>query len=280
MLTLSDRARITRQMNTRTKRVFQTIAMLGVFAVAASAQDPRDTRTQGAERGREEFRTLLRDFPPAVRQVIAEDPALLANQEYLAPYPALAGYLKQHPEVARNPGYYVGEPDRGFERPDSRHMVLSALGAFIGFGMAIGLATWLIRTILNYRRWNRLTKIQTEVHTKLLDRFTANEEVLAYMQSPAGAKFLESTPIAVDGAQTVSAPLGRILLSVQAGFVLLAGGGGCLALAPRISPDVAEAIYAVGVLAIAVGAGFLISAAASFFISRRLGLIQTPEKQA
>jgi hypothetical protein len=43
-----------------------------------------------------------------------------------------------------------------------------------------------------------LSKVQTEVHTKIVDRFTANDDLLAYIQSPAGSKFLESSPIHLD----------------------------------------------------------------------------------
>jgi len=70
--------------------------------------------------------------------------------------------------------------------------------AVAGFGLAIGVLTWLIRTIIDYRRWSRLSKVQAEIHTKLLDRFSSNEELAAYIQSPAGSRFLESSPIRLD----------------------------------------------------------------------------------
>ena len=54
---------------------------------------------------------------------------------------------------------------------------------------------WLIKTLVDYRRWSRLSKIQTEVHNKVLDRMQSNEDLLAYIQTPAGRRFLESTPI-------------------------------------------------------------------------------------
>ena len=102
--------------------------------------------------------------------------------------------------------------------------VLDGLAAFGGFGMAIALLAWLIRILVDYRRWKALAKVQTDVHTKILDRFTANDDVLAYIQSPAGSKFLQSSPILLDAApRSVGAPLGRILWSVQGGVVLIAG---------------------------------------------------------
>ena len=40
----------------------------------------------------------------------------------------------------------------------------------------------------------------------------------------------------------------------------------------RVIQEIAQPIFAFGVLALTVGAGFIVSAAASFVLSRRLGL--------
>jgi len=222
------------------------------------------------------------------RSVLSLDPGLLGNQLYLSPYPALLGFLNAHPEIVRNPAFYVSRSgiqptpeDHATQVVDLWRDVLNGLAVFVGFGMAIGLIVWLIRTLVDYRRWNRLTKVQTEVHTKLLDRFTANDELLAYIQSPAGAKFLESSPITLDpGPRTVGAPLGRILWSVQAGLVVIAAGIGLQVVSTRIADDAAQPLHALGVLGIALGIGFVISAIVSFVISRRLGLIEPAARTA
>ena len=240
-----------------------------------------------AERTRGELSELLQRYPPSLRGALALDPSLLSNQSYLETYPALLGYLDKHPEIARNPPFYVGEGSG--PRPPMDHEarilemwndVLIGLSVFTGLGMAVGLLVWLTRTIVDYRRWSRLAKVQTDVHTKILDRFTANEDLLAYIQSPAGSKFLESSPIKLDaGPRSVGAPLARILWSVQGGLVLLAGGIGLLVVSGRVANDVSQGIQALGVLAIALGLGFVVSAAISFLISRKLGLIE-PSPQA
>jgi len=36
----------------------------------------------------------------------------------------------------------------------------------------IGALTWIIRTVIDHRRWIRMSKVQTEAHSKLLDRLT------------------------------------------------------------------------------------------------------------
>jgi len=240
-----------------------------------------------AARTKDELGQLLQRYPPALRGVLALDPSLLGNQAYLAPYPALLSFLTAHPEIAHNPSFYLGGDRNPYEPgyvPDHAQEVLNmwkdVLGGLAGFGvgaMVIGLLVWLIRTMTDYRRWNRLAKVQTDAHSKILDRFTANEDLLAYIKSPAGAKFLESSPITLDaGPRSVGAPLGRILWSVQAGLVLAALGIGLQVVSGRVTDDASQPLNALGVLAIAVGLGFVISAIISFLISRRLGLIEQP----
>src|SRR5262245_27656532 len=58
---------------------------------------------------REIFRQIVRQYSPTLGEVFRLDPALLTNQAFLAPYPRLAEFLKQHPEIAHNPSFYVGE---------------------------------------------------------------------------------------------------------------------------------------------------------------------------
>jgi hypothetical protein len=237
-----------------------------------------------AQRTKDELSRLLEHYPPSLRSVLALDPGLLGSQSYLASYPSLVSFLNAHPEIAHNPSYYVGEGS--FPRPPQDHAaqvvdlwrnVLDGLGIFAGFAMGIGLVVWLIRTLVDYRRWNRLAKVQTEVHTKLLDRFTANNDLLAYVQSPAGSRFLQSSPIMLDaGPRSVGAPLGRILWSVQGGVVLIAGGIGLQVVSGRVADDASQPLHALGVLGIALGLGFLVSAIISFVISQRLGLIEPP----
>jgi hypothetical protein len=241
-----------------------------------------------ARRTKEELSTLLDRYPPTLKNVFATDASLLTNQSYLAPYPALVSFLNLHPEVARDPAFYIGAPNRESHQSEGSSAaeriwgrVLEQLAIFAGFGMALGLLIWLIKTTIDYRRWNRLTKIQTDVHTKILDRFTGNEDLLAYIKSPAGAKFLESSPITLDaGPRSVGAPLGRILWSVQAGLVSAAGGIGLEIVGGQVANEAGQPIHALGVLGIALGVGFVLSAVVSYAISHRLGLIDLPQAAA
>src|SRR5665213_2945891 len=60
-----------------------------------------------AERTRERLRTNFRQYPPSLADVLRLDPSLLTNDAYLAPYPELAMFIKQHPNIPHNPGFFV-----------------------------------------------------------------------------------------------------------------------------------------------------------------------------
>jgi hypothetical protein len=152
--------------------------------------------------------------------------------------------------------------------------ILGGLAGLTIFGVVMAITVWLIKTVIDYRRWNRLSKVQTEVHTKLLDRFTANEDLLAYIQTPAGRKFLESAPIPLqEQARSIAAPFARILWSIQAGVVLSVVGLGLLFVSGRSADEIAQGLFVMGVLVLALGIGFAVSAVVSYGISKRLGLL-------
>jgi len=239
---------------------------------------------RNADETRDRLRQVIEQYSPSLFEVFRHDPSLLRNDQYLASYPGLAAFLQQHPEVGHNPGYFVGEPQWSRNR-DPRTATIDAWKETIehftiigAFGLAAFVLTWLIRTFIDYRRWLRLTRIQTDAHTKLLDRLTSNEDLMAYIQSPSGRRFLESAPIALDGAggKPVSAPVSRILMSLQAGVVLAAGGFGFIYASGRALEDVGPGLFTIGVLAIAFGAGFFASAILAYGLSERLGLLTPP----
>ncbi|MGD0497755.1 MAG: hypothetical protein ABSC23_04890 [Bryobacteraceae bacterium] len=268
------------------------VCLGALLPLAGSAQSPKRAvvaqpppsalvEQPNAQRVRQELWNLLGHYPPTLREVLGIDPNLLNNESYLAPYPALVSFLNAHPEVTRDSSFYVGgrfsfrpQQDPATQALDMWKNVFAGIAVFAGFGMAIGLLVWLIRTVVDHRRWSRLTKVQTDVHTKLLDRFGSNEDLLAYIQSPAGAKFLQSAPISLyPASRTAGAPLGRILLSVQGGVVLIAAGIGLQFVSGQVV-EASQPLHVLGILALALGLGFVVSAIISYGISRRLGLIE------
>ena len=249
------------------------------------AAPPQIAIETDARQVREQFEVLLMKYPPEVGRILKMDPTMLTNEQYLAQYPGIQQFLAVHPEVARNPSFYLdfvrisGE----FRSADPQSRVfdmwrdlLQSMSIFVFLAFAAGMLAWLVRTVLNHRRWLRTSKTQTDVHHKLLERFSGTNELLAYVQSPAGRRFLEAAPIPLDAAavdRPVSAPLNRILWSVQAGIVLVVGGLGFQFVSGRVSPDVGEGIWTIGVLATAFGLGFILAGVFSYMMSRRLGLL-------
>src|SRR5437870_7032798 len=106
------------------------IATCLTFVPAATAQPRRlpvtesQVQTQSAKEGsavapsgvsaeetRRDLEELLKQYPPSLPRILHLDPSLLGNPGYLQPYPALAGFLAQHPEVVHNPGYFFAGYD-------------------------------------------------------------------------------------------------------------------------------------------------------------------------
>jgi hypothetical protein len=226
---------------------------------------------------------VLRSYPPAVGEIIQRDPSLLTRAEYMSAYPALAAFVEQHPEISRNPGFYFGSYQfrERSSREDAIEMIQIILGGMAGGVVLISILSvfvWLIKTVVDHRRWVRTSKVQVEMHGKLLDRLTTNEDLLAYAQSPAGSRFLESAPISLDAETRASAPVSRIIWSMQAGIVLMALGGGLFVVQTSSVEEVRQALSVIQAIVGSVGAGLLISAVAAYVVSGRLGIL--PAKKA
>lgn len=272
-----------------TARILATILLIPVVPALVSAQEGAQPSApvefaarQPAEQVREQFNEVLRRQPPALGRVLKLDPALMTNDAYLAPYPEVATFLRQYPEVARNPTYFLERinistsasytSERAQERREFYGMV-GGFTAFLVFLVVTSVIVWLIRTVIEQRRWGRLSRIQAEVHTKLMDRFSSNEELITYVQTPSGRRFLESGPSPLpETGPAMSAPFQRILWSVQAGVVLAIAGLGLLFVSGQLTDEPSQFFFVVGIVTFALGLGFAASAGAAYALSRRLGL--------
>jgi hypothetical protein len=269
--------------------MMKTLGLLALFVVAGapavlSAQPRPSVEEQNANETRERVRQIFGQYPPSLRQVLVCDPSLLTKPDYLAAYPTLAAYLTQHPEIAHNPGFFIGGCGGGNLESRSQ-MAISLENIFVGLevmlGVMFGIGTvgWVLRSGIDYRRWQRAMKIQTEAHTKIVDRLASNEDLLAYMNSAAGQRFLTATPLSAAPqdmpAVPLNAPINRILWSVQAGVVLAVAGAGLFIAKSGIIDEAAQAIQVIAILTMALGLGFVLSALASWALSRQFGLVQS-----
>jgi hypothetical protein len=241
---------------------------------------PRESSGQDVQSTRAEFNELLNAwYPPTLRQVLQLDPSLLQNPVYLRAYPKLEEFLIAHPEVAHNPTFFVGMPLEPNRRRGVDLEPLAAAAAFLGF---VGFVIWVIRSIIGHRRWLRVSKLQTEAQAKILERFANNEELIQFIQTPAGRRFVDASSTPLE-PRSLGAPVGRILWSVQVGLVLLFAGIGLEVLGrstPLESEDLSVVFHVIGGIVIALGVGFLFSGLASYFLSRRFGLFdQVPPNE-
>jgi hypothetical protein len=247
-----------------------------------------------AQETQQRLQEILRAYPPSISEVLVLDPTLLTNDAYLQLYPQLSSFLAQHPEIAHNPGYFLprfrnGGP-RNYDGYNEPRVValrtvgegLAGLAFLIGFLTVVGTIGYLLRSAIEHRKWLRVSKTHVDTHTRIMERLTSNDDLLAYMQSPSGQRFLNAAPIPIEsGPRTLAAPFGRILLSVQAGVVIAFLGGGLIYASGRFSGNeiFSEAelpLFVVGATAVAVGVGFFVSAVMAYGLSRRLGLFDRP----
>lgn len=264
---------------------------------AAPANEPAITTSVPSQKElaatQEQLIKLLR-LSPTMTEVVSRDPSLLSDQEYVnRNNPELAQFLQMHPEVARNPAFYLftgmngeGEPSERLERrvwPENNgnrrqdpmlRIVMNEVGPFVAFIIVLAAVLWLIQVLLENRRWGRIFKLQTEAHGKLIDRFSTNQELLVYMDTEAGKRFLEAAPIPVDFERDQKMPsaVARVLTPMQIGLVLSLLGVGLIMLRNSI-PEAAAPLLVSGVITLMPGLGFILSAGITWALAGRLGLM-------
>jgi hypothetical protein len=77
--------------------------------------------------------------------------------------------------------------------------------------------------------------------------------------------------------RATTAPIGRIIWSLQAGLVLAALGAGFWLVQQNVSAEAAEGFFIIGVLALSLGVGFTASALLAYVVKTRLGLVPKPK---
>jgi hypothetical protein len=239
--------------------------------------------TRDARETRDRLNDIFRQYPPSVKEVLAIDPTLMYRPDYIANYPILAAFLEQHPEIAHNPSFFVGERRYDEQSNNPRMEVARALNHVVEFGgVALIVMTittgivFLVRTVVEHRRWQRAMKAQSDLNSKLIDRFASSEELLAYLQSPQGKLLTDAPALPHAAPRAMGAPLSRIFWSMQSGIVLGALGAGLITVSSTASePEVTTFLSGVGIVVLMIGIGFAVSAVVSYFLSQRLGLVQS-----
>jgi amino acid transporter len=112
-------------------------------------------------------------------------------------------------------------------------------------------------------------KQKTDMQKALLEKFSSAHDFAEFMQSPAGQKYV------LNFTDEVTGPLNSVMNAVKIGIVLLFAGAALVASGQRHGMWFVDTM---GMLSTCVGAGFLISAAISYLLYRRMKLAESRSK--
>lgn len=283
--------------------VFTTTLALPITAQSRPAPPKQSDTTQAPSEAdtaaiQEQAIHLLR-MSPVLTSVVARDPSLLADQAYVTRNnPELEQFIESHPDVARNPEFYLfsnlnsgkGRRDQALERAVWPDLVPSPRDASAASEVAhqmvpiiivpafFAALIWIVYLFVQSRRWNRAYRHQSEIHGRLIDKFSSSQDLAAYMETEAGKQFLSATAYtsAPQAGPHMPNAVARVLTPLQIGIVMTLLGIG-LILLRNAGPDMETPMAVLGTLALMPGIGFILSAGATWILARRLGLL--PEKE-
>jgi hypothetical protein len=125
--------------------------------------------------------------------------------------------------------------------------------------------SWIAWLLFSSIRRYKMAQLQADIQSRLVQRFDSPDALLGYTQSDAGRQFIKSMDM------DRSTPYSQILRGVQAGIVFIFFGMGLLRLHAWNIGDEGTLVF--GTLALALGLGFGVAAAVSYFLSRSFGLL-------
>jgi hypothetical protein len=137
---------------------------------------------------------------------------------------------------------------------------------FLVIPVVFSFFAWLVWVLFSTIRRYKIAKLQADVQSKLLEKVGSGQELLAYAQTDAGKKLLES--LRVEGVS----PYARIIGALQTAIVMVSLGVALLFLRGRVS-GAEEGFLVFGTLITTLGVGFGLSSAASYYLSKSFGLL-------
>ena len=142
------------------------------------------------------------------------------------------------------------------------------LAITILFPFLLSTCGFIVWVLVDGRRRGLTTKGRTEFYNHMMEKFGSAREFTEFVQTEGGRRFLDSFSTERLG------PIDRILGSIQKGAILGIVGLGCLFLGWKYGREVFTII---GTLAVSLGAGFLVSSAISYKLSKGWGLFSNLE---
>jgi len=153
------------------------------------------------------------------------------------------------------------------------HEVVDGISASI---IGVTIVICLMRTVIfivKTLKQRASQKSKYEIYSRMIDKFGAAPEFIAFMQTEEGRAILEENLTPTD----VATPLNKILVSIQIGVILTLLGSGLLALGNIFGSSRGGDLYIVlnigGTASLMVGVGFLISSAISYKLCKTWGIL-------
>ncbi len=142
--------------------------------------------------------------------------------------------------------------------------VLVPLGFF-------GLFAYVVHVVVSAIVRGRQISKQSQLITRLIESAGPEARSADFLTSPAGRAIFDAT---LDRRTLM---LGRVVSAVQTCIVLTVTGVVLILLRPQVSGDDERAtLWAMGLIAIAIGVAFLLAASAAYALSKRWGMLDQP----
>jgi hypothetical protein len=131
---------------------------------------------------------------------------------------------------------------------------------------------WIVFVVVDGHRRREQQQALSAFHGKFLEKVGSTAEFGAFIQTEAGARFMKSLAIEGPSAKThIVRATERGILCLFIGIVLMILG--------RSYPHLSEGLIIIGAIICACGVGNLFSSAASYALSKNLGLIEDTDHQ-
>ena len=138
---------------------------------------------------------------------------------------------------------------------------------------------WITIKIVMALKQRANTRTRARLYERLIDKFETAPEFITFLQSDAGLQFIEET------GPKPAAMLGRILVSIQIGIVVLLLSLGLVLIANvfgpplRITGDFYQILTLCGMVGVTIAVGLLVSAGISYRICKAWGLLTVTESK-
>ena len=137
------------------------------------------------------------------------------------------------------------------------------VGVLLVLLAAFATAAWVMFLAADTRKRQSRMKAQAELNARLLDKFGSAQEIVQFLQTAGGSRFMEG--FSTDREH----PASGILRSTHRGIVLVVVSVGFLALAWHYRANDSP-LLVIGVLLLCLGVGFLLSATVAHRLSKTL----------